>query len=240
MSTVASLDQCHEGGRRLEDRRSTNERIGLGTCTKMPIFLGSLSCHCSYSLSAFLNTHLTSFFSSSSYSSHLCFRKVLTVCLCLGLNLLEPVPCGGQLVDSVHYLSTSDERNNNGGSDNGSKHKTVAAVPWWCPAAVGGNAVNCVESVEGKELCNQSILNREHDRSPSNGGSEDTNGVALVALGTSVASPLETPMDRSEEREDLHMLDGTIVNAGLENIQQHRIQPEEAQGCGDRAQQCDR
>lgn len=48
------------------------------------------------------------------------------------------------------------------------------------------------------------MLNGEQQSRPGNGGGNDTSGIASVAGATTVASPLETPVDGSKEREDLY------------------------------------
>ena len=67
----------------------------------------------------------------------------------------------------------------------------------------GGAGVVVVQEGEGEELADQSVLNGEQQSRPGDGGGNDTGGVTLVAELASVAGPLETPVDGTEEGEDL-------------------------------------
>lgn len=114
-----------------------------------------------------------------------------------------PVSCSWHLVDTVHDLSSSNQTDDDTGANNESQDEAVLAVPWRSPAAVCGGAVDGVQAVEGEELRDQGVLDREHNGGPSDSGSNDTDGVALVALVATVAGPFETPVDGTEEGDDL-------------------------------------
>jgi hypothetical protein len=47
------------------------------------------------------------------------------------------------------------------------------------------------------------VLNGEQQSRPGHGGGNNTGSVASVASAAAVSSPLETPVDSSEEGEDL-------------------------------------
>lgn len=60
-----------------------------------------------------------------------------------------------------------------------------------------------VQEGESQELADQGVLDGEQQSRPGNGGGNDTGSVAAVAELTTVASPLETPVDSTKEGEDL-------------------------------------
>lgn len=49
----------------------------------------------------------------------------------------------------------------------------------------------------------QSVLDGEHDGGPTDSRGDDTDGVTGVALVATISSPFETPVDGTEEGEDL-------------------------------------
>jgi hypothetical protein len=71
--------------------------------------------------------------------------------------------------------------------------------------AGGGSAsIVVVQESEGQELADQGVLHGEQQGGPGNGRGNDTGGVTAVAELTTVTSPLETPVDGTEEGEDLY------------------------------------
>lgn len=100
-------------------------------------------------------------------------------------------------------LLTADQGGNNAGTDNEGQDEAVHAVPVGSTAGSGGTGVVVVQEGEGEELADQSVLNGEQQSRPGHSGGDDTGSVAAVAELAAVASPLETPVDGTEEGEDL-------------------------------------
>lgn len=116
--------------------------------------------------------------------------------------ILESVLRGNSLLD----LLTADQGSNDGGADNEGQHEAVHAVPVRGPTNSGGASVVVVKVGEGEELGDQSILNGEQQSGPGHSGGDHTGGITAVAELAAVASPLKTPVDSTEEREDLTKL----------------------------------
>jgi hypothetical protein len=108
-----------------------------------------------------------------------------------------------QLVDAVGNLASTDQGNDNAGADNECQNEAVDSVPRRGPASLGGATVCIVEEVEGDELSNQSVFNRKEDCGPCDCGGPDTDGITLVAMGSTVASKLQTPVNSAKEGDDL-------------------------------------
>jgi len=123
--------------------------------------------------------------------------------LTLLLNLRIPLTRRREPVNPVHNLTSSNQRDDNRRADHKRQDEAVRAVPWRCPAAVRRNAVDGVQAVEGEELRDQRILDGEQHGGPGDGGGNNTDHVARVALGAAVAGPFETPVDGAEEGENL-------------------------------------
>ena len=100
-------------------------------------------------------------------------------------------------------LLTADQAGNNAGTDDEGEDEAVHAVPGGGAAGSSGASVVVVQEGEGKELRDQGILNGEQQGRPGNGRGDNTGSVALVAVLAAVAGPLETPVDGTEEGEDL-------------------------------------
>jgi hypothetical protein len=108
-----------------------------------------------------------------------------------------------QLVDAVCDLASTDQGNDNAGADNECQDEAVDSVPWRGPASLGGATVCIVKEVEGDELGNQSVFNREEDCGPCDCGGPDADGITLVAMGSTVTSKLQTPVNSAKEGDDL-------------------------------------
>lgn len=100
-------------------------------------------------------------------------------------------------------MTTSDQTDDNTGSNHRSQHESVGAVPRRSPAASGRGAVDCVKEIECEELSDQSIFDWEEDGWPCHGGSNDTNGVSWVTTASAISCPFKTPVDSAKERQNL-------------------------------------
>ena len=100
-------------------------------------------------------------------------------------------------------LLTASQSEDNAGADNEGQDEPVHVVPRWSPALDGGAGVVVVQEGEGRELRDQSIFSGHEKGGPRNGGSDDTGSIAPIANLASISGPFKTPMDGTEEREDL-------------------------------------
>ena len=126
--------------------------------------------------------------------------------LLLLLEVEERVDLVGDVVllgDDAGDLLAAHESGDNAGTDYEGQDETVHAVPLGGKALDGSTSVVVVEEGEGKELGDQGVLNGEQQSRPGHGGGNDTGSVAPVASAAAVSSPLQTPVDSSEEGEDL-------------------------------------
>ena len=105
--------------------------------------------------------------------------------------------------DRVDNLLPANQGSHNAGSHHKRQHKPVHAVPRRSVAACCSPRVVVVQEREGEELADQRVLNGEQQRRPGHRRCNNTSCVALVADLAAVAGPLETPVDGSEEGEDL-------------------------------------
>lgn len=105
--------------------------------------------------------------------------------------------------DNLLDLLVADQGSDNGGTDDEGQHETVHAVPVGGTAGGGGAGVVVVQEGEGQELGDQSVLDGEEQSRPGHSGGDHTGGVTAVAELAAVASPLKTPVDGTEEGEDL-------------------------------------
>ena len=104
---------------------------------------------------------------------------------------------------SLSNLFTANQGSHNAGADDEGQDEAVHAVPVGSTADSGGTGVVVVQEGEGEELADQSVLNGEQQSRPGDGGGNDTGSVALVAELATVTGPLKTPVDGTEEGEDL-------------------------------------
>lgn len=124
--------------------------------------------------------------------------------LCLSITkCADSIGGTRQLVDAVCDLTSTDQRHNNAGAHNECQDEAVNSVPWRRPASLGGATVCVVEEVEGDELGDQSVFNREEDGGPCDCGGPNTDSITLVALSSTVTSELQTPVNSAEEGDDL-------------------------------------
>lgn len=105
--------------------------------------------------------------------------------------------------DGVGDLLTTDQAGDNAGAHHEGQHKAVHSVPVGSPAGRSGARIVVVEEGEGKELADQGIFDWEQQGGPGDGRSDHTRGVAAVAELASISGPFKTPVDSSEEGEDL-------------------------------------
>lgn len=113
--------------------------------------------------------------------------------------VLDGVLRGNGLLD----LLTANQGSHDGGTDNEGQDETVHAVPVGSTAGGGSAGIVVVQEGESEELTDQSVLDGEEKSRPGDSGGDHTSGVAAVTDFAAVASPLKTPVDGTEEREDL-------------------------------------
>ena len=82
----------------------------------------------------------------------------------------------------------------------------IRLTPWGSPALKRGASIDEVKSNEAHELSDQSVFDGHERGAPACHGSEDADGIARVAVHSSVLRPLETPMDGTQERDDLRIV----------------------------------
>lgn len=116
---------------------------------------------------------------------------------------LDPVCWSGKFAHSVRDLSSAYERKDNGCSDNECEDETVHTVPGRSPATLGGTAIGIVEEVEGQELGDEGVFDGQENCRPCDSSCHNSNGISWVALGATETSPLKTPVDSTEEGNDL-------------------------------------
>lgn len=107
-------------------------------------------------------------------------------------------------LDGLLNLLTADQGGHDGGTDHEGQDEAVHAVPVGSTAGGGGAGVVVVQESEGKELGDQSVLGGEQQSRPGHGRGNDTGSVTAVAELAAVARPLKTPVDSTEEGEDLY------------------------------------
>lgn len=77
--------------------------------------------------------------------------------------------------------------------------------------------INIVQTNETQELANQRTLNGHEQCGPGDHGRDNTNGITLVSLVSAIPSPLQTPVNGTEETQD-----GSTVSdlQRLENVEE--------------------
>ena len=118
-------------------------------------------------------------------------------------QLADSVGWAWKTSNTVRYLTTTNQGHNDGSADNEGENETVDAVPARCPTSLRGARVGVVEEVEDEELRDQSVLDGQEDGWPGERCRDDANGIARVALFTTVLGPFETPVDGAKEGDDL-------------------------------------
>lgn len=110
----------------------------------------------------------------------------------------------------------------------------IRLTPRGSPALKRSASIDKVKTNEAHELSNQSVFDGHERGAPACHGGEDAYGIARVAVYSSVLCPLETPMDRTQERDNLQFVSkfrsclgsgkayaGSITNLdGLEEVEQ--------------------
>lgn len=122
------------------------------------------------------------------------------------LDLLQSVhtiskSVGG--VEVVRDLLATDQADDDAAAHHEGEDEAVHRVPRRGQASDGRAGVGVVEEVEGEELTDQRVLDREKEGWPCDGGCGNTDCVALHATVAAILGPLETPVDGTEEGEDL-------------------------------------
>lgn len=105
--------------------------------------------------------------------------------------------------DRVLDLLAANQSGDNAGSDNERQNESVHAVPVGSAPGGCGPGIVVVQEGEGKELADQRILGGEEQSRPSDSGGNNTGDVAAPAELAAVTGPLKTPVDGTEEGEDL-------------------------------------
>lgn len=135
--------------------------------------------------------------------------------------MLQFLPLLSQFVPGLEVrgkVLTADQADNNTGTDDEGQDEAVHVVPWWRPALNRGAGVVIVQEGESTELRDQGVFNGHEEGRPGNSRCDDTNCVSSVANMSSVARPFQTPVDGTEEREDLSKL---LAHAKLCTESQH-------------------
>ena len=143
--------------------------------------------------------------------------RVLGLGLAAGLELLllllleeeQSVDLVGDAVvrgEGVGNLLTADQGGHDTGTDDEGQDEAVHAVPVGSTAVGSGASVVVVQEGESEELADQSVLGGEEQSRPSNGRRDNTGRITLVAVLSAVSGPLKTPVDGTQEREDLSLL----------------------------------
>lgn len=98
----------------------------------------------------------------------------------------------------------------------------VKLTPWGSPALERGASIDEVKTNEAHELSNQCVLDGHNRRTPASHGGEDADCIAWVAVHSSVLGPLQTPVDGTQERDNLR-----IVSEGehVRDLPKHTLAP---------------
>ena len=105
--------------------------------------------------------------------------------------------------DEICNLSSANQRRNDTSSDNEGKDESISRIPTWSPASSRGSRICVVQEGECKELSDQSDFSGEQKGRPCNGCGNNPDEVSWVALVSTKASPFETPMDGTQEGDNL-------------------------------------
>lgn len=100
----------------------------------------------------------------------------------------------------VLNLTPTNQADDDTGSDDEGQQETIRPIPLWSPASRHSRTVHGIKSVKGKELDDERVLNRHEGGRPGYGRRKDSDHIPLVALTTTVAGPLQSPVDCSEAR----------------------------------------
>lgn len=147
------------------------------------------------------------------------------------LDLLGHSVLGGKaLQDSL----ASDQTGDNACAHDEGQHEPVHAVPVRRQAATSRPGVVVVQEDERKELADERILHGEQQRGPGHRRSDAASRVSPEAVLAAVSSPLKTPVDGTEERENLSIVrklekstiqEAVAAAASSRYLPQHRSRP---------------
>lgn len=97
----------------------------------------------------------------------------------------------------------ANEGGNNAGTDNERQDEAVHAVPVRSKSSAGSTGVIVVQESEGEELGDKGVLNGEQQGGPGDSRRDDASGISAEAVSTTISSPLKTPVNGTEEGQDL-------------------------------------
>lgn len=97
----------------------------------------------------------------------------------------------------------ANEGGDNAGTDNKGQDEAVHAVPVGSKSFAGSTGVVVVQEGESEELGDKGVLNGEQQGGPSHGRGDAASGISAEAVSATISSPLETPVDGTEEGQDL-------------------------------------
>lgn len=131
--------------------------------------------------------------------------SLLLLLLLQELQSADLVGDGVLRADGLLDLLAADQGRDNAGTDHKGQHEAVHAVPVRSTAGGGGTGVGVVQEGKGEELADQRVLDGKEQSRPGHGGGNHAGDVAAVAVLAAVGSPLEAPVDGTEEGEDLYV-----------------------------------
>ena len=113
----------------------------------------------------------------------------------LGQSVLLGVALGNALA--------ANEGGDNTGTNNKGQDEAVHAVPVGGKSSAGCTGIVVVQEGKSEELGDKGMLNGEQQCGPSDSRSDDTGSITAEAVSATIASPLETPVNGAEERQNL-------------------------------------
>lgn len=117
-----------------------------------------------------------------------------------GLDLLgQGVLSSSALGDALATNESCDDA----GADNEGQDESVHAVPVGSKSTASSTRIVVVEESEGKELSDQSVLDGEQQGGPGDSWSNASGGVSSETVLATISSPLQSPVDGSQEGQDL-------------------------------------
>lgn len=103
-------------------------------------------------------------------------------------------------------MTSADQGCNDRYTDNEGEDESVDAVPSWGPARLCSLDVGVVEEGESEELGDETDFGAQEKGWPGDRGSYDTDGISRITLLTTEFGPFETPVNSTEERNDLSLI----------------------------------
>lgn len=110
---------------------------------------------------------------------------------------------GVLLGPALGNLLAANEGGDNAGTDNKGQDETVHAVPVRSKSFAGSAGIVVVQESESEELGDKGVLNGEQQGGPSDSRGNAASGISAEAVGATISSPLKTPVDGTEEGQDL-------------------------------------